>query len=267
MICDTRLSSKDNIHNMLRIISKQKCGLKIVHINAQSLNNKMDELRYIFISSTIDIICVSETWFHVSVSDSIYGIPGYNLFRADRQSHAGGSCIYVRNGIKCSLKLKSEYGDPIEYLFIEVLGGYNDKILLGSVYRPHRNVQMNALLSSLESLTVFYNDIIIGGDFNSNLLTDNNLINSMRMMDLVPVNTTNPTHFHHTSCSLLDIFFVNRTSKILLYDQLSACTFSNHDLICIIYEINVDLEDDVVSFRDFKYLDYNTLTEVVDQVH
>lgn len=35
--------SKDNVQNMVKINAKQKTGLKMVHINAQSLNNKMDE--------------------------------------------------------------------------------------------------------------------------------------------------------------------------------------------------------------------------------
>lgn len=84
MICDISNSSKDNTFNMIRILSRQKSGLKIVHLNAQSLNNKIDEFRYIFISSMVDIICVSETWFHSRVQDSIYSLPGYTLYRADR---------------------------------------------------------------------------------------------------------------------------------------------------------------------------------------
>lgn len=45
MINDPLHFSKDNVQNMAIIIVKQKTGLKMVHINAQSLNNKMDELR------------------------------------------------------------------------------------------------------------------------------------------------------------------------------------------------------------------------------
>lgn len=80
---------------MIRVISKLKTGLKIIHINAQSLNNKMDEFRYIFISSGLDIICVSETWFHSAVNNSAYNLPGYNLIRSDRKTHGGGVCIYI----------------------------------------------------------------------------------------------------------------------------------------------------------------------------
>lgn len=72
---------------MIRVLARRKSGLKIVHINAQSLNNKMDEFRYNFSLSGVDIICVSETWFHPNIQDSIYDVPGYNLFRADRRTN------------------------------------------------------------------------------------------------------------------------------------------------------------------------------------
>ena len=51
---------------MLRILARQRVGLNIVHLNAQSLNNKIDEFRYSFLSD-IDVICVSEVWFPLNV--------------------------------------------------------------------------------------------------------------------------------------------------------------------------------------------------------
>lgn len=58
--------------------SNQKSGLKMAHINAQSLNNKMDELRHTFIKTEIDIICVSESWFYPD-NDNIYSATGYKM--------------------------------------------------------------------------------------------------------------------------------------------------------------------------------------------
>lgn len=77
---DTRgVGSKENLYNMIRIFSKITSGLKIYHINAQSLNNKMDEFRFIFEESDIDILCVSESWFYPEIQDTFYDLSGYRL--------------------------------------------------------------------------------------------------------------------------------------------------------------------------------------------
>jgi len=49
--------------SMIKIISSYKICLKIVHLNAQSLLKKIDEFRFLFTQSYVDVICVSETWF------------------------------------------------------------------------------------------------------------------------------------------------------------------------------------------------------------
>ena len=78
-----RVGSRVNLKTMVGILSKNYPGLKICHINAQSLNNKMDEFRLLFEDSNIDIICISETWLFTDISSSIYNLNGYQLFRAD----------------------------------------------------------------------------------------------------------------------------------------------------------------------------------------
>lgn len=72
--------SKDNLFRMIRVLSKLKRGLKIVHINAQSLKNKIDEFRYIFESSGVDVIAVSETWFLPVLANRLFSLNGYCLF-------------------------------------------------------------------------------------------------------------------------------------------------------------------------------------------
>ncbi|XP_075155471.1 uncharacterized protein LOC142228831 [Haematobia irritans] len=266
MINNNGHCSNDGLYNMVRILSKHKTGLSIVHINAQSLNNKMDEFREIFQSSNIDIICVSETWFHVNISNDIYELEGYKLFRADRESNAGGVCMYLRNEMRGNLKLKSECSSPIEYLFLEVYPENGDKILIGTVYRPNRNIPTSYILDTLELLTMYYNDVIICGDFNSNLLVDKILSTSMNTFGLYSINTTIPTHYTHTGNTLIDAIFVNCLNKILLYDQLSAPTFSKHDLLFMTYDAKFRQKRIEYELRDFRRLNYNLLNKMVNNI-
>lgn len=113
-------SSKDCLNTMLRILSKQAIGLKIIHLNAQSLYRKLDEFRYIFEDSNIDILCVSETWFTPYHSNDLTKVRGYQLFRADRNGHGGGVAIYVKSCLSCRLCCASGSGDSVEYVFVDI---------------------------------------------------------------------------------------------------------------------------------------------------
>lgn len=99
---------------MIRVLAKQRTGLNTVHINAQSLNNKLDKFRHLFVAAVIDIICVSETWFPLDVQNSVYNIQHFKVFRSDRKflvnntattAKGGGVAFYIRNDIPCRIKL------------------------------------------------------------------------------------------------------------------------------------------------------------------
>ena len=88
----------------------------------------------------------------------------------ESKARGGGVAIFVRCGINCALKMQSKAGSEVEYLFIEIIPKNKRRILVGSVYRPYRDVQIDLFISILENLSVEYNEIIILGDFNNNLL-------------------------------------------------------------------------------------------------
>ena len=97
----------------------------------------------------MDIVCVSETWFPIDIIDSVYNLPGFKLYRSDRRimingiesnARGGGVAIFVRCGINCALKMESKAGSEVKYLFIEIIPKNKRRILVRSVYRPHRDV-------------------------------------------------------------------------------------------------------------------------------
>ncbi|XP_075150912.1 uncharacterized protein LOC142225021 [Haematobia irritans] len=205
---------RDGNYWVLRLLAKMTKGFNVCHLNAQSLNKKLDEFKYLFEGSGIDAVCVSESWFHKDLPDTVYNIIGYKLYRADRPSHAGGAAIYVKETLRSKLIWRSEIPDHcMEYLFAEIQGAVS-KILLGCVYRPNCRIDIQPLTSLLEQISISYNDIIIAGDFNSNLLGQTNILGNMEAINLTPVNKTIPTHYSSLVNTLIDIFFV------LKYEQL-----------------------------------------------
>lgn len=254
--------------NMVRVLAKQRSGLRICHINAQSLNNKTDEFRLTFENSEIDIICVSETWLKKEIPDSRICLEGYKTFRADRQTHAGGVAIFVKNNINCRTVCttltdfvhdgSNTTNKIIEYVFIEILSSGN-KLLLGSIYRPCSRIDMKQFFTMLQTLTLTYSDVIICGDINSNLLKETVLVDSMIEIGLAPTNTEQPTHFSSTSSTLIDVFFVGNIQRVQLYDQISAPGFSKHDLIFLSYDFNIHNQVETYTYRDFKHINFDRL--------
>ncbi|KAI8121682.1 Cyclin-dependent kinase 5 activator 1 [Lucilia cuprina] len=194
---DLRGISNDVTFNM-RILAKQKEGIQICHINAQSLMNQTDEFGYICENSCVDVVCVSETWIPVSTPNKLIGLNGYKVFRSE--------------------------------------------------------------LSKVEEV-LQSTDVVITGDFNSNILSEMRLKDAMGSIGLIPVNVKSPTHFTATSSTLIDHFYVCDFSRILLYDQISAPCFSKHDLIFLSYNFSLRLKNSSYTYRDFRNLNYNVLYE------
>jgi hypothetical protein len=71
--------------------------LSCVLFNARSLNRKLESLLH---SEQFDILCITESWLHVSIDDSII-LDGsnYSLYRADRfvSQRRGGVCVLLNN--------------------------------------------------------------------------------------------------------------------------------------------------------------------------
>lgn len=263
-VCST-FSSKDRTFDMIRVLCKQRSGLNVCHINAQSLRNKIDEFRFIFDKSDVDVICVTETWFNKSVSDAIVSLDEFKIFRCDRETLGGGVSIYVKKNICSKFVCKSDKEDKIEYLFVELLSKGNS-MLLGCVYRPNCRINTDTFQRLLENITINYEDVIVCGDFNSNILVENKFLNDMLSIGLHPTNTTVPTHFSNTTNSLLDIFFVSNKKNILIYDQLIAPSFSRHDLIFLTYNFEPHQNTNTTTYHDFKHINHQTLLSEMGKI-
>jgi len=273
---DVRGGSIDSTRNLINIISKQKTGLRICHINAQSLKNKMDELRHIFEGSLFDVICVSESWLVPHLNNGLFSIRGFKLFRCDRSKRVletsaqrgnvgGGVVVYVRECYKCRVVCKSDNAELFEYLLLNV-NNDNVSMLVGCVYRPYNNISLQPFYDKFKDISPNYTDILITGDFNSNVLIDKTLVDDMLSHGMHIVNDKIPTHFSRTSSTLLDLFFTSQKQNILLFDQISAPNFSKHDLIILIYNFNYKKTPDYYTFRDFKNIDYELLTTCMNSI-
>lgn len=75
-----------------RKTTNRKTSMTIVHLNARSLLH-FDDVAALLSTHRPEVLTVSETWLDPSVGNSEIHIPGYSLFRSDRNRCGGGVAI------------------------------------------------------------------------------------------------------------------------------------------------------------------------------
>ena len=131
---------------------------------------------------------LSETWLNSNISDNIISIPGYNIFRLDRQTLnpvtnkiklkvGGGTAIYVKEKYECDAFTLNDFNvsnSDIEMLWIAIKTQHLKPLMITSIYRPpsgNTNNFIETLNKSLESITdLFDNEIFILGDMKIDML-------------------------------------------------------------------------------------------------
>ena len=82
-------------------------SVSILYTNAQSIVNKINELRSVAANIKPDIILINETWTHQDITNAYLHIKGYEISaRKDRSDtldgRGGGLLVYNRIGIALS---------------------------------------------------------------------------------------------------------------------------------------------------------------------
>ena len=113
----------------------------IVHINIVSFDKHFNDLQLFLnrFSYKVEVLCISET--RLTPRKIKYcNLPGYTLYLYNSDTHAGGSAIYVSNDIKCrqlsQIKVKT---DQCEDIWVELILGNKETLVVGSVYRHPNN--------------------------------------------------------------------------------------------------------------------------------
>ena len=72
-------------------------GIKIVHLNAQSLFPKIEHIRIFLAQNEIHVLAISESWLHNEIQDNEINVPGYTYVRRDRPGRDthGGTAFYI----------------------------------------------------------------------------------------------------------------------------------------------------------------------------
>ena len=184
-------STKQNQHTSTQQIQN---NLKCMYTNADSLLNKMDELRRDIQAKDPDIIAITEVIpkkknrFPITKAEII--IQGYETHTNDLGTKKGrGILIYVKNNLESNeIVFKTEFQ---ESLWITIKMNHNDKLLFGCIYRSESLPEKNndALCALLREACIVGNNnkkfdqCIIVVDFNYKDLNWNSLSTPSKNME------------------------------------------------------------------------------------
>ncbi len=156
-------------------------GMEIAHLNICSLYHKLDFVKIMLESESVNILGISESWLHSDIDDDELNISGYhNIIRNDRVADRyGGVAIYCKKGGYKHINRKELHisHSDIETAWIEIRLPQTRPLFICTIYRPE-----NCLTSALEILEeqvsqvsgMYSNpEIVIMGDFNVDYLNRN----------------------------------------------------------------------------------------------
>ena len=63
----------------------------------RSICNKLVDFEFFMTSYKPDVFCVTETWLHHDMPDSLLCPSGYSVVRYDRNTKGGGVALFIHN--------------------------------------------------------------------------------------------------------------------------------------------------------------------------
>ena len=203
-------SSEISLHTLINHLS-------IMHLNVQSIVPKMDLIKCE--AQAYDILVCSESWLKPEIKDDSILIETFlPPQRTDRLSRpSGGVVIYAKDSFSLIRRSDLEIRG-LEAVWIELLVK-GKTILIGGFYRQPNssNEYFNLLTERFDrAFNTNVADILITGDFNYNMLSnDNNKLKDLMYQYNLKQIITEPTHFTESSSSLIDLFLIRNDTNIL----------------------------------------------------
>ena len=97
---DSRNSTPSRVKNVngyrIQVKARRNCGYRCMHTNVCSLMPKLPEINRIVNQNGIDIISINETHLDDTINDFELLIPGFLLYRRDRNRCGGGVAFYIK---------------------------------------------------------------------------------------------------------------------------------------------------------------------------
>lgn len=149
-----------------------KKSLKVAHLNICSLRNKVNDVQDFIVLNSVHILAISETHLDHTFSDSFVAIPGFNVYRRDRNCFGGGVAFYVQDQIPVKVR-EDIMPVEVEVLWLQVHLPQQKDMLVGCCYRPpNAHISyMDNISNMLDKVCDLNVEVILTGDLNVDWLS------------------------------------------------------------------------------------------------
>ena len=227
---------------------KKQKGLKFTHLNIRSLWKHFDEVRILLNENSTHCATFSETWLTNQLPTSMINIPGYIMYRLDREvlnregtvKIGGGVCMYIKSNIEVDTNIFQEYcksNADMEIQWLPLKPQNQKKIIIGNAYRPPNSNIMTFNKCLLEQVEMIQNlsksEIFLMCDFNINLLADSegalDLVQNMSSCNLKQLIDV-PTRFTtRNAATLIDHIYTD--SDMISGSGTLDFNISDHEMV------------------------------------
>ncbi|XP_044594968.1 uncharacterized protein LOC123272339 isoform X2 [Cotesia glomerata] len=218
------------------------------------------------------IITIVETWLNPDIS---IALNNYVVIRRDRglidefgrYIRGGGLACFIHKSLKSKIlytSLTSHLNQP-EFMIIDVSLETGAHILLSAIYRRPQGDLLDCFFTEFGKLYPHYNNIIITGDLNCNLLKTDRLACHLQSfitdsaLFCVP---HGPTYHTNGVDSWLGVIIVDSEDKVRNYFKSAAPFVGGHDYLFAEYNLEHPVKcDKLRRYRDFKNCDHVALSQ------
>ena len=279
---ETEIQDKIDIKNVkyderpktLESMKKGKNELLIMHLNARSLVNKIEDIQIICQTAKPDILCITETWLNESVPQNALTPSGYKQYRQDRsdcfkeiygRSKGGGIIVFYREEIEIEKKklFKDDFEENL-WLYVKT----KQSFLLGTIYRADytnilKETEEESLLDKyIQQAYRITDNIIVVGDLNADVKTDSNCPNGTKVTEIFTTYgmtqiINKPTRIDPKTqkSTLIDHVWVNKQKQTILQ---SGTTEGISDHFATYVSISTQMpkkKEKIISIRNYKNYD------------
>ena len=270
-ICSPHFNTRsNNVPN-----PKHSSCLKCMYTNADSLRNKMSELKSVVLKENPHIIAVTEAKpkHFRDLCEEDFILEGYNFYHTNIDMALGrGILIYVHKSLNVNRVNFDQIIKFEEVVWIELHLKQSDKLLVGCFYRSDsapaaNNEKLFSLISHVSELD--YSHILLMGDFNypdidweSWTTSKNEASEEYRFIECIRdaflfQHVVNPTRFRFNSRpNVLDLLFTNEENMVSNVVHCSPLGLSDHsvlvfDLQCYADSVSVERKRFLYNKGDF----------------
>ena len=239
----------------------------IGHINVNSLRSKFIEIDVLLTNSRFEILALSETKLDSSYKDACFNVKNYTLFRQDKRSNSGGLVIYVKKEIPSTQGPVNLCSEELECMSVE-LNCKGNKILVMNMYKNPKMTPtsfQNKFTELTEDVLNRYDNVIIIGDLNFNMLESNTLSRLCPTLNLTNV-ITEPTCFKSNNPTLIDVMLVTKRKKVIKNFSLDTGISDFHNLIGGVLKIHTPLPaKKIIYYRKLSKINYQAMINDIIQ--